>query len=249
MIKNTVSVRAPGVPWGALLREAVRFLKEADLALYGFLLSFFFISLLGQLFDDFEWSNLNPVQLWTSVSVALLNFAISYFAFVTFTLWVRSTLPGFSKLPFSQIMKNSSALMIPLTILSLRGAILSLFGLFLFILPGLYFCFKYELASLCLILEGWQEEAPPLIRSERMIKHYKFELLFLALLMVIESMIPWLLEQSTKLGGLQIGWAFRIFVAFMDSSISVGATVYVTLVVLFLMKNNPISSQAVETGK
>lgn len=235
MTEIATSSSHPTLPWRSFLRDTFTFIKASNIALVGFLGCFFTLSFLGQ-YNGLDWDQVTPFRMWASVTGALLLFAVSYFFFVAFVLWTRSRLDPSKKMTFGQIGRSTSSLLLPLTILSIRGTLLFLFGLFLLILPGIYYSFKYELASFCLILEGWKNESPPILRAEQIITRYRFSLFVLAFLMLFEWLAPLILEGSLRLFGFQPSFALKAGVAAFDTTITVIVNVYCTLVVLHLTK-------------
>ncbi len=131
-------------------------------------------------------------------------------------------------------------LLAPLTILSIRGALLFVFGLFLIIIPGLYYSFKYELASFCFILEGWNEEATPIEHAEKIIGQYKSSLIPLAFLMLIEWLSSWLLGQSIKWINFPMTFSLRTVLAVFEAAITLFSNIYFTLIILHLLPSRSV---------
>jgi hypothetical protein len=190
--------------------------------------------------DDFELSMLPPLQLWLKVSSLLLWTAANYFVFVSFVLWLRDFRNG-TPIDPRAIFRTTSGLMVPLTILSIRGAILFVLGLFLFLVPGIYFLFKYGLATFFLILEGWpQDRSPehfPIARSQSMIARYRFKLLPLAGVMIIGMILPSSIEFGIKsMQGGTLSVPIRILLSLMDGGLEMMINVFVALVVIHSRK-------------
>jgi hypothetical protein len=122
--------------------------------------------------------------------------------------------------------KQAGALFVPLFILYLRGSILTLFGALILIIPGLYFYFKYTLAAVGLVLEGWREPGP-IERAGSLIKKHRWSLLPLALLICSEGV----LELGAAGAGFLLGDSLvvRFTTSVLFGVYSVGVTTFTVL--------------------
>lgn len=235
--KQKLLIQHRPLPWKKIFKETALFFKRGDPLMLGFAALFFILSLPGQT-DLPDMKELNPVTLWIWGTEILVFFALSYFVFVVFVLWIEKKSAGENPINLKKIAANAGELMVPLTILSIRGAFLFAFGLILFIIPGLYWSFKYELASFCLILEGWNDESPPLMRAEQIISQYGFGLLLLPVIMVVEWSSSWIFEALIRLQGIQMTLPIKFIFTSVETSITLVLNVFMTLAILLLLKDS-----------
>jgi hypothetical protein len=239
--KSPIQHRA--IPWGKFFRETISFLKKPDPVLFGFIGLFFLLSLPG--LNDFpDMKNLDPTALWIWGTQILVFFAVSYFVFVVFVLWIEKKSSSAAPVQLKKIVVDAGELMVPLTILSIRGALLFTVGLVLLVIPGLYWSFKYELASFCLILEGWQDECPPVARAEQIIANYGLGLFLLPTIMVGEWASSWVLEGAFRLQGTPITFPIKMGITSIETAITVFTNLFMTLAVSFLIKDAQSSSKS-----
>jgi len=224
------------IPWGQLFQEGLKFFKKPGVPFIGFSFLFLLLAIPGQA-DLPDLKTLNALQLWLWMSGVLFFLAISYFVFVVFILWIEGQLNNREPQDLKKLLVAATELMVPLTVLSVRGAFLFTFGLFLLIIPGFYYSFKYELASFCLILEGWKDDAPPIVRTEQIISNYGLTLLFLPVLMILEWASPWIFEGFLRLQGIPITFAIKVGISLAETVVAVFSNIYMTLIVLFLLKS------------
>jgi uncharacterized membrane protein YesL len=164
-----------------LFRQTVSFFKSNYIRVIGFFCLFLLLSIPDQL-DLLDWNSLNPLQLWLFVSILLLLLAATYLITVSFVLWISERSKSNHQPPIQRVFHSALVLLVPLSILSIRGTFLFGIGLFALIVPGFYFSFKYSLASFCLMLEGWRNDATPIARAEKIISKFRLNLLGFALI-------------------------------------------------------------------
>lgn len=175
------------------LRQAIRvdlpkLLRSKSRALAVLGLAYFLLALPSA--DDIPpLRSLPPFELWLWVSGILVLLAISYFASIALCVWVGREMgqeaPEYKGL---SLFKATYELMLPLTILGLRGTLLFVCGLFLLVVPGFYFALKYQLASLALALEGWVGESP-VKQAEALLRRERFKILGFAGWMLLDPML------------------------------------------------------------
>ncbi len=223
------------IPWHTCFRESIQLIRKHPLSFSIFLFAFFLTSFLGQLVD-FDWNTVTPLELWYSISLSLSIWCVSYFIFVVLILWIKNQSKNTVPTSFLKILQETTVLLLPLTLLSIRGAFISVFGFLLFIVPGLYFSFKYQLAAVCLILEGWKTGASPLIAAEQLISGYKLKLFWLAALMLTTGLIPWSIEVFVKFTQSEILPGIRIGLALLDASMTASSQIYFAVMILSLLR-------------
>ncbi len=228
------------IPWFKLLKETFQFFKDFNLHFALFAGALFLLAIPGQWqLLETDWMTLQPLQLWIWISEILLFFAGSYFVFVAFVLWIKNRVAHAPPTDFMSFFKDSLRLMIPLGVLSMRGAVLSLFGIFALILPGIYFSCKYELASYCVILEGWDDRFSPITRAEQLIAKYRWTFGALAGIMFLDWMSTFIIELFIKTMEIQTDISIKLGIAAIETALALFFDVYLALTVLFILKKTP----------
>lgn len=235
----TSSPSRPSIPWMSLYRDTVAFVKKPNRVMVSFFLLIALISLLMRPLNDFEWASMKPWTLFTSMTGALVLCAFNFFVFVAFVVWVWETVTHSAR-SLPELFRTTSALMVPITVLSVRGGILLVLGLFLLVLPGLYYLLKYELALFCLIFEGWHDRISPIRRAEQIMAHYRYSLLGIAGLMLTQAVFAWILEGILRWNEVEITFAIKSGIALLDAGLTLFVNVYLTLIALHLVRQVPL---------
>jgi hypothetical protein len=215
--------------------EPINFLKRNTFTLFLFFILFFSLSIPEQL----EWLNfqdINPKKLWISLSLVLSLLTLAFFISIIFVLWISKKNKVQTAVSWSCLWRDSITLILPLSVLSLRGAILFGVGLLFFILPGIYFYFKYTVAFFCLIIEGWQDECSPIEKAERIISKYRSGLLVPLIFTGVETAGVSSVEWALKLSGVQLDIGLKVLAAVLQTSITIFYYVYMTLLMQLLLK-------------
>lgn len=227
----------PLIHWRSLFFETLSFFKKADLTFASFLFIFFVMNIPDSS-DIPDWQTLSPFSLWLLIAFGLLWLAISYLSSVVFFLWINDRRSGSKQPQIKTMLKSAWTLLVPLSILSIRGAFLFVFGLLLLIIPGLYYSFKYELASYSLIFEGWDDQHSPIARAERIISDYGLSLLPMAILMFVGWGGPWILEFLIKWMGTGSNLGIRLLLAGTEAGITAFFNIYCTLIYLTILNKS-----------
>lgn len=234
MIKRSETTKS--LPWSKLTSESIRLLKANPLAsgIFGLL---FLLSAIPSFSDFEEPQKFTPFQFWLYGTLALIWLFLSYFNSVVFIFWVVGKESKKDRHSLKEMLLSSMNLLIPLSVLSIRGTIVTGLCLFLLVIPGLYAAFKYQLASLCLIVEGWKDDAPPLNRAEEIIREYQFNLIPLALLLFASWIFPFCFDWLIGSGSFFHPWVTRLLSAIFESSLTFFTTIYFTLATLTLLRD------------
>lgn len=238
-VTNTKTVKYQSVPWSKLFKKSIHYLTDQNQRMLIFLGLFFVFAFPAQ-FDFPEWKDFSPLHLWLWGTGALCVFAASYFNTISFILWISAREEGSDPKSLRKTIQVSASLMVPLSLLSIRGAFLTLFGAFLLIIPGVYFALKYEIASLSLVLEGWKDRDPPLSRARGFIRNTELRaLLLLGFVMIADQIFALLLDGALKLLHIEPNFLIRCGLAAVESIVTVICNIYMTLLVIFMFKNTP----------
>lgn len=228
---------APAIPWSKCFYETLSVFRKPDKSFLIFLFLFFLLSIPNQS-DLPDRKELDPFHFWLWGSAVLAYVAASYYVYIAFLSWVKDRSDHQHKPEVIRYFKTANELMLPLTILSIRGAILASLGIICLVLPGIYYYFKYQLAAFCLIFEGWREELPPIKRAEQLIKTFGLSLIFLVFLASIELSIPWILEYVASTNSNSGSYFLRFAITIVETGITLFFDLYFALLVLFLLNRS-----------
>jgi hypothetical protein len=221
------------IPWQFLLKETVDFLRK-DIGKSTFFFLLFLILSAADELSFFELNEKSNTELWSAVVALFLIMVFSYIVSAAFILSVAESTnqsPGW--LP-SVDWKKIRYLFFPVVILFVRGTFLVGFGLVILVVPGLYFFYKYTLASFLLILEGWRDDCYPLVRAEQIISSFKKSLPLLVAVAVFQWVGISLLEFCLKLTGIESGSVLKIAFITIQAGCTLVFYVFMTFAVLWM---------------
>lgn len=197
---------------------------------------------LGSVEDLPAFRSLPPLELWLWGSGLLLLVAASYFVSIALCVWVgRKQGVQAPESAGQPLIRATAQLMLPLSILGIRGLLLFTFGLFVGVLPGLYFAFKYQLASLSLAQEGWVLESP-VKRAEVFIRSERWWLLGLMAWMALDPLLSLSGDLFMDWMGWERGLILRVCLALILGSAGLVIDLVMAAAFCRLVKKYPVSS-------
>jgi hypothetical protein len=231
----------PSVGTAAILKQSLNqcleFINDNRTGSSLFFILLLFLSIPERL-GWLEFNAANSKVIWLILIACLIVLLLNFFACILLVVWVSRTNQRKRDLNLKNLLKDSFELFMPLLILMIRGVVLTLVGLAFFVIPGLYFYFKYNLAFFCLASEGWKNSKTPVEEAKEIIKKYSIQLSMLMMLFLItESLGVNLIEIILKLMKIQIGLVTNIILIILQAVISLFYYIYMTFVINRLLKN------------